>query len=578
MYSGMAARYGSDLIVDLMARYGIAHAALNPGSTFRGLHDSIVNYGGNRPEIIECPHEEIAVGIAHGYAKVTGKPMAAIVHDVVGLLHASMAVYYAYLDRVPMLLMGATGPIDPARRRPHIDWIHTAVTQGEAVREFTKWECQPAGAEDVVDSFARAYRIATTDPPGPVYLCYDVGFQEDPLAIEVPLPSPERVSPRRLHPDPGALGDLAGWLVSAEQPVLLVGSLRSEAVASLVFLAEFLGAAVLNRGNRFGFPNVHPLDLTGAAGVLESADLILALDVRDLYGAVARVDRLTRRAAPVIRAGCRLAEIGYGDLGIRSWSQEFQKLQPVDLSILGDTGAALGALVAACRERAGAADLRRFAGRAERHAVAHAGLRAGWAAAARSLAAEEPVATACLAQEVWEGIRGADWVLTANTLGDWARRLWTFDRPDRHPGRSLGTATQIGISLGVALAHRGSGRLVVGLQPDGDLMYDPGALWVAAHHRIPILLVMCNNRAYYNDWEHQIMIARERGRDEQTAYVGMEIDRPAPDFAMLARSFGWHAEGPIVRPGDVRAAVVRARDVVLKTGQPALVDVVTQFR
>ncbi len=576
----MARRYGSDLIVDLLHSYGVEYAALNPGSTFRGLHDSIVNYGGNRPEIITCPHEELAVAVAHGYAKVTGRPMAAIVHDVVGLLHAAMAVYYAYLDRVPVLVLGATGPMDPSRRRPHIDWIHTAVPQGGAVREFTKWDYQPCGAEDVVDSFARAYRVALTEPQGPVYLCYDAGFQEDPLEQTPAIPAPEQVLPSRLHGDPAALERLAGWLVAAEEPVIVaeyVGK-RPEAVTSLVHLAEFLGAAVLDRGARFCFPNEHPLNLTGDEHALLSADLVLALDVRDVHGAISRVDRSTRRTERVVPERCRLAEIGYGDLGIRSWSQEFQRLQPADLAILGDTAAALPDLAARCRALARPEDLRRFAARAKRHASAHARLRAQWGAAALQAASAEPVAPAHLAHEVWEAIRGTYWVLTANTLGDWARRLWSFDRPGRHPGRSLGTATQIGISLGVALAHRGTGRLVVDLQPDGDLMYDAGALWIAAHDRIPMLLVMSNNRAYYNDWDHQILVARDRGRDEATAYLGMELDRPAPDFAMLARSFGWHAEGPVTRPQDVRAAVARARDAVLGEGRPALVDVVTRFR
>src|SRR5499427_3936589 len=529
-------KYGSDLIVDAMLRYGIEYAALNPGSTFRGLHDSIVNYGGNRPEIIECPHEEIAVAIAHGYARATGRPMAAIVHDVVGLLHATMAVYYAYLDRAPVILMGATGPMEITRRRPHIDWIHTAVAQGGAVRDYTKWDYQPFGAEDVVESFARAYRVATTDPQGPVYLCYDAAFQEDALEAEPAIPAPESVLPTRLYPDPGALDTLAGWLLKAERPVLMAQLLgrRPENVALLVELAELLGATVVDTGERFNFPSTHPLNMTGADGVFEAADLVVAFEVRDLHGEIALVDRVNRTTVSRLSPGCRVAEIGYGDVGIRRRAQET----------------------------------------ATRHRL----LREGWASAAAAVAGRSPIATAHLAQALWNEISQTDWVLTANTLRDWTRRLWNFDRPSRHPGGSLGTATQIGISLGVALAHRGSGRLVVDIQPDGDLLFDAGALWVASHHEIPMLVVMYNNRSYYNDWEHQVLIARQRGRDEEMAYVGMELDRPAPDFAMLARSFGWHAEGPIESPRDLGPALAAARRVVLEKGRPALVDVVTEAR
>lgn len=568
-------KYGSDLIVDAMLRYGIEYAALNPGSSFRGLHDSLVNYGRNRPEIIECPHEEIAVAIAHGYAKTTGRPMAAIVHDVVGLLHGSMAIYYAYLDRAPVLVLGATGPMEMARRRPHIDWIHTAVAQGGAVRDYTKWDYQPFGDADVVESFARAYRVALTDPQGPVYLCYDAAWQEDPLASEPEIPAPERIMPTRLHPDPAALDTLAGWLLEAEMPVFIaeLAGRRPENAGLLVQLAEELGAAVVDTGERFNFPSDHPLNLTGGQGVIEGADLVVGLDVRDLSGEVADVDRVRRSTSSRLAPGCRLVEIGYGDVAIRSWSQEFQRLQPVDLSILGDSGLALAGLVERCRGRA-----RRRAERSQRIADRHRELREEWAAQASAAADRSPIATAHLASAIWREIRESDWVLTANTLRDWTRRLWDFDGPGRHPGNSLGTATQIGISLGVALAHRGSGRLVVDIQPDGDLLFDPGALWVASHHRIPMLVVMYNNRAYYNDWEHQILIARQRGRDEEMAYVGQELADPAPDFAMLARSFGWHAEGPVESPKDLAPALARARRAVLEEGKPALVDVITEPR
>jgi acetolactate synthase-1/2/3 large subunit len=576
----MAQRFGSDLIVDLLREYEIPYAALNPGSTFRGLHDSIVNYGCNRPEIIECPHEEIAVAMAHGYAKACGRPMAAIVHDTVGLLHASMAVYYAYLDRVPVLVLGATGPMDPTRRRPHIDWIHTAIAQGTAVRDYVKWDYQPVGPTDVAESFARAYRVATTDPQGPVYLCYDAGFQEDPLDEAPPIPVPSRVTPTRLAPDPAAIERLAHWLVEAQRPVLVAEQLgRSpEAVQALIELAELLGAAVVDRGQRLCFPAEHRLNLTGARDLLGRADLVVALDVRDLFGALAAVDRERRRAEPVTAPGCRLVEIGLGDLGIRSWPQDQQRLQPVDLSILGDTAIALPALVAACRGLVTDERRRFFEARAREHAAAHATLRAEWRAQAAAAADQTPVAVPWLAAEIWEAVRDTDWVLTGNTLRDWAIRLWDVDQPHRHPGKGLGTATEIGISLGVALAHRGSERLVVDIQPDGDLMFDLGALWVASHHRIPMLVVMFNNRSYYNDWEHQVLIAKARDRDPEMAYLGMEIDRPAPDFAAIARGLGWYAEGPVVRPADLRGALQRARDVVLRERLPALVDVVTQPR
>jgi acetolactate synthase I/II/III large subunit len=579
---GSSTRYGSDLIVDLLHLYDIPYVSLNPGSSFRGLHDSLVNYGDNKPEMIECNHEELAVAIAHGYAKATGKPMAAILHNVVGLLHGAMAIYYAYLDRVPVMILGAGGPMDVGRRRPRIDWIHTALVQGNAVRDYVKWDNQPIGAAAVPDTFARGYRVAMTEPRGPVYLCYDAGFQEDPLEEEVALPTRDKpFTSTRMQGDPAALQQAAELLVAAENPVIIADYLgrNHDAFHALVRFAERFQVPVVDINARLNFPTRHPLNLTGS-DVLTRADLVLSLDVRDLVGPLTRLDRVTRRTEFITPKNCRIVEIGLGDINISKWSQDFQQFLQTDLNILADTSLAVPEL-----QRLGEEVLARSNGR-EARIKARAGELAGVREATQKRWREEsdkqwdlkPIGLPRLASEVWEVIKNDDWVLTANTLEDWALRLWDFDQPYRHPGKSLGTATQIGIALGVALAHRGTGKLVVDIQPDGDLMFDAGALWIAAYHKIPLLVVMYNNRAYYNDWEHQIRMARQRGTDENLAYLGMEIDNPAPDFASLAKSFGWYAEGPIDDPAQIRAAVDRAAKIVRDEGRPALVDTLTQYR
>jgi hypothetical protein len=198
-------RWQSDVIVDLIKRYKFPYITMNPGASFRGLHDSLVNYGGNDPPMLLCQHEEIAVQIAHGYAKASGKPMAVILHNLVGLLHATMAIYYAYIDRVPIFIMGATGPMDEAKRRPHIDWTHSALVQGNAVRDYVKWDYQPTSIEGVPESFARAYSIMTTEPQGPIYMCYDAALQETPLESAAALPPASAVAtPSPAMPDPRA--------------------------------------------------------------------------------------------------------------------------------------------------------------------------------------------------------------------------------------------------------------------------------------------------------------------------------------------------------------------------------------
>jgi acetolactate synthase I/II/III large subunit len=384
-----------------------------------------------------------------------------------------------------------------------------------------------------------------------------------------------------MQADPAALDQLAEWLLAAQQPVILAGYLgrHKPCFHRLVELAEATGAAVVDLHNRLNFPTTHPLNITAAAtGVLSAADLVLALDVKDLYGPLTRLDRVARRTEYITPKTCRIAEIGFRDVGISKWSDEFQQLVPVDLQIIADTAAALPDLLTRVRSRL-ASDRpaqTRVRKRTEAITQVHTEARQRWQEEARKDWDVSPITVPRLASEIWDAIKGADWVLTANSLGGWTFKLWDFDTPERHPGNSLGTATQIGISLGVALAYKGSGKLVVDIQPDGDLMYDAGALWIAAQMRIPMLAVMFNNRAYYNDWEHQLRIAEHRGRPVEHAWVGQAINDPPPDFAGLARSLGWYAEGPIEDPKEIAPALQRAIKEV-QAGRPALVDTVTQF-
>ena len=568
-------RWASDVIVDMMHAYDFPYAALNPGASYRGLHDSMVNYGGNRPVMMLCQHEETAVQIAHGYAKASGKPMIAILHNLVGLLHANMAVYYAYADRAPVFIVGATGPMDETKRRPRIDWIHTALVQGEAVRAYTKWDYQPTVIDGVPESFARAYSVMMTEPRGPIYMCYDAWLQEQPLEHEVSLPpSGAAKIPAPMAPDPAALERAAEMLLAAKRPAIIAEYVGREPAGfhALVELAETLSAPVYDVNARLNFPSRHPLNLSMVKDVFREADLILCLDTRDWERPTTELVSTTRTVSSLVPTGCKWIDIGFGDLEISSWAMDYQRLAHADLRILADTTLAIPALTRLLKGRAAknpawtkaVADLR---AKVHKH----------WQEEAKQDWDASPITLPRLATEVWNAIKTEDWVLTAGTLDDWARQIWDFDQPYRHPGKSLGTATQVGISLGVALAHRDAKRLVIDLQPDGDLMFDAGALWVAAKHRIPLLVVMYNNRAYYNDWEHQIRMAKLRGTPVERAHIGMDMVDPAPDFASMAKAMGWYAEGPIERPGEVAGALERAIKRV-KAGQPALLDTITQKR
>jgi thiamine pyrophosphate-dependent acetolactate synthase large subunit-like protein len=581
-----AAGYGSDLVVDLLRAVGIEHVALNPGATYRGLHDSLVNYGGNRaPELILTTHEEIAVALAHGYAKARGSPMAAIVHDVVGLQHASMAIFNAFCDRAPVLVLGATGPMDATRRRPWIDWIHTALVQGTQVRDYVKLDDQPASVAAIPEAFLRAWRLARTEPQGPVYLCLDAALQEQPLDRPVPLPDVKRFGPAAApHADPRAIDEAARRLVEARFPLIVVESLgrAPHATGPLCRLAECLAAPLVDLASESqGRPSVparHPLDMSGARHeVVGQADVVLALDVTSFLSALGETDRGTREVR-LMNEGAHIVAVSLDDYALRSWAHTFQSLVPVDLPIAADAALALPALLAAVEDRL-ASDPRAAerAQRRERIAARHAALREEWRATASLERSLRPLAPSALAAEIWEVIRDEDWIVANGTGKGWARRLWDW-APERSYGGSGGAGLGYGLpaALGVALAHRGSGKLCVNLQADGDLLYVVSGFYTAAHHRLPLLTVMFNNRTYGNDEEHQDAVAKVRGRPVENKVVGIRIDDPAPDFARIARGFGVHAEGPIDEAGAVGPALRRAIRAVKDEGRPALVDVITR--
>jgi acetolactate synthase-1/2/3 large subunit len=450
------------------------------------------------------------------------------------------------------------------------------------VRAYTKWDNQPHTIDGVPEAFARAYAVMMTEPQGPIYMCYDAWLQEQKLDHDVPLPPAHAMKvPSRLAPDPKALERAADLVAAARNPVIIaefVGR-EPEGFQALVDLAETGGLPVYDVDSRLNFPTRHPLNMSMEKDVFREADLVLCLDTRDWERPTTELVSTTRERTSIVPPGAKWIDIGFGDLELSSWALDYQRMHHADLRILADTSVAIPMLTALLKSR-----LERdpkVQARAKARAAEIAGRsnakRGRWAKEAREHWDASPIALPRLASEVWEAIKSEDWVLTAGTLDEWARMLWDFDKPYRHPGRSLGTATQFGISLGVALAHRDKKRLVVDIQPDGDLMFDAGAMWVAAKHKIPLLVVMYNNRAYYNDWEHQIRMAKLRGTPVERAHIGMDMDGPAPDFATMARSMGWYSEGPIDDPGKVAAALKRAIAEV-KAGQPALLDTITQKR
>ncbi|MBI4522764.1 MAG: thiamine pyrophosphate-binding protein [Deltaproteobacteria bacterium] len=587
MQSGKKPEYGSDLIVDLMKRYGFKYAALNPGSSFRALHDSIVNYGGNEiPKIVLCCHEEIAVAVAHGYARASGEPMIAICHDLVGLQHASMAIYNAWIDRAPIIVLGATGPSDPTGEKPfpRLAPLHTAHLQGELVRDYVKWDYQPNSLPGVMESFARAYKIALTEPTGPVYLCYDAMLQEEALG-EIPAIDPSENFPPSCAPsgNPDKLRETVERILTAKNPVLITGMVgrQKETWRSLVSFAEILGLPVVDQGLRFNIPNSHPLTVTGAEKeILREADLVVALDVLDLYWALTR---LSDRHEHLLNPEAKIIRIGLEDYTIRSWS-EARRLVVTDLSIIADSAIALREMEQIAKRLLARDEKARkgIEGRGASIRMRHQQIRDRWKKKAEKQWEDNPVSLPRLLLELKDLLGSHPWSLVnAGTPASvWARRLWEFEEPDQfcagNPGGGLGHG--IGASIGAALSEPLSGRICINLQPDGDLLYTLSGLWTVSHLKIPLLTIMTNNRSYYNDEEHAEHLAIRRNRPVENKVVGFRIDPPATDFAKIAQGFQIYAEGPIEDPKLLRGSLERALKVVKENRLPALVDVITQPR
>ncbi len=590
--------YVSDLVVYLLNRLGVEYVTLNPGATTRGMHESLVTYGGNiAPEVITCSHEEVAVAMAEGYYLATGRPQATLVHNIVGLQHASKAIYEAWLNNAPMIIIGGTGPMDATHRRPWIDWIHTAQVQAQIVRDYVKWDDQPQGALSVAESILRAYQIAMTEPRGPVYLCLDVELQESRLPDGFVIPDPSRYRPAA--PPSGnseAMADAAKALCEARWPVLLVEGLGRApgGPAALQSLSELLGIPVIEVGSSFNLSNLHHLNVSGAsADVLKDADLVLTVGVKDVEAALTRPEPegivpaglprvasgFSRRHQSVIRDGTRLVRVGLQEYGVRAWTSSHGRLTPADISILGSGPQVLRELTRLCQSAMDGDLQRRVAERAARTREIHTAIVAR---AQKDLKerwwAQKPIATARLAAEIWETIRDQDWVLAHGSLSGWERRLWEVSDGARFIAGGGGTGTGMGVAMGVALAFRGTGKVCISIQNDGDLLYTPGSLWTAAHHGIPMLIVMFNNRSYYQDVGHQLAITRMRQRALDNVGVGVSLEGPATDFATLAKSFAIYGEGPILNPEEIRPALERGLRVVKEKGAPALIDTITQPR
>ena len=582
---------GSDFMVDVIKTLDIKYLPCNPASSFRALHESLIDYGQNKqPEFLTCMHEESAVGMAHGYFKASGKPLMTLVHGTVGLQHATMGIYNAWCDRVPVIVIGGND-MDAAHRPPGVPTFHSAQDINALVRDFTKWDDTPVSAQHFAQSMVRMYKTAMTPPYGPVMMSLDAGLQQEPIRDYggEKLYIPRYVPSSPPQGDSGAVKEAARLLANAERPVIVVdrAARTPNGIKLLVELAEALQAAVVDQGGRMNFPKTH--HLSRPPNVIGQADVIIGMELSDFWGVVnGYVDNGDDGIGfneSKIKPGTKLISINSVELITKSNYQDFQRFQVVDVSMPADAEATLPALIEAVKSAIPDGRKDAIAKRGEPFRKASANGRENVRKAAAIAWDASPISTARLCMELWAQIKDLDWSLVASegNVSNWPNRLWPMEKHHHWLGRSGGYGVGYGApaSVGAALANRDLGRFSVSIQSDGDLMYAPGVLWTAARHKIPLLAVMHNNRGYHQESMHVQRLANFRNRvaylGNDLAPFGTSIENPDIEYHKLAESMGWWAKGPIKDPADLGPALKEAVAVV-KSGQPALLNVWTQPR
>ena len=552
--------FGSDVVAETMRDLDIPYIALNPGASYRGLHDSLVNHLGNSaPQMLLCLHEEAAIAIAHGYAKVTGRAMAAAVHSNVGLMHGTMAIFNAWCDRMPIMILGATGPVDAVKRRPWIDWIHTARDQGALIRHYTKWDDQPASPGAAREAILRAWWLANASPQGPVYINLDAEMQEAKLEAPLPPIDLHRFIPQVAQgPAAEVVAQAVELLSKAKHPLILAGrvSRSLDAWNARVALAEAIGAKVgTNLKVGAAFPTDHPLHVSPPAAfvndeliaAMKEADVIMSLDWVDLAG--------TFKSAGGWPSA-KVIQVSLDQTIHNGWSMDHQGLPPIDLFVAADPDTAVIAFNAALPK-----------GAAKKPALAAV------PAPGKPKTSGDEVAVEDLALHLRAAVGNREVSLTHVSLS-WHGSWWHFRHPLDYLGSDGGGGVGggPGISVGAALALKGSGRMAVAVCGDGDFLMSCTSLWTAVHYRIPLLIVVANNRSFYNDEVHQERMAVQRKRPVENKWIGQRMGDPEIDLAQIARAQGAEGYGPILKVEELPAVFAKAIATV-EAGGVAVVDV-----
>ena len=552
------AAYGSDVVAETLRDLDLRYVALNPGASYRGLHDSLVNFTTGNPEILLCIHEEAAVAIAHGWAKITGKPMGVALHSNVGLMHGSMGIFNAFCDRVPMVVVGATGPVDAAKRRPWIEWIHTAQDQGGLVRDFVKWDDQPGSVSAARDALIQGAAIAGTAPRGPIYVNIDAALQEQVLTA--PLPAADfarRGAPRSGAPAPDLLAEATQLLTDAHKVVVLAGRLSRDQRDwdNRIAFVERLGARVVTDFKTGAtFPTLHPA-IVGRAGyfpdadakkAIFEADVIVNLDWLDFGGTLRSVFGAEPVPAKVISASLDTH-------AHRGWSKDGGAPYPADIAFLNEPDHVVAALSKT--------------------------LDAATTCAPPQPGKLEPLPNGDrltpqdVAIVLLAGLAGRRSCLIRNPLS-WTGVDWPVDHPlaalGYDGGGGIGSGCGMAVGAALALREMQSNLLPLAVLGDGDFLMNASALWTGVKQRVPLLVVVLNNRSFYNDEVHQETVANERGRPPENKHVGIVMDGPPIDVSGVARSFGAWSPGLLTGVDAITTAMSEAMEVIARGGLAVL--------
>ena len=561
---------GSDLMVQILKDLNIEFIAANPASSFEALQESIVNYGSppnTMPELITALHEESAVDMAHGYAKAQGHPMAVMLHGTVGLQHASMAIYQCYHDKTPVVII--VGRDDKFFRQEQ-----TANDIAGITRAFTKWDSQPTSLQEALKDIQTAFNEAITPPMGPTIIVLDTDIQKEE-AGQLKIPKYNR--PEILAISKRNASKIAKNLMEAKNPRIHVGRLRThEGINKAIELVEITGSSVRTSATSgpLSFPERHPLC---GEGYNQDYDYVLGLESDGKNTSIQGPTLLSR-------ADKRdLSNIGFGF--IRKPVIPPRRDLSGENDLTADAEASIPIIIEEYKRILKAGNISDTAEKIRLDTSANIKKhekdlkqtlnkkRKGWDSS--------PVSLGRLYAELWPLIKDLDWCLSSPTVFSSRHHvgMWEHNKPYSYLGMhgAGGIGYCIGASAGAGLAAKTRNRIVINIQCDGDLNYTPGSLWTAAHHNLPLLTIMHNNRGYHQEVMYLQYMAGVRGRGTDRMHIGTTLREPFIDYAKLAEAYGMNNEGPIDNPNELSAAYKRGINSVL-SGEPYLIDVITEPR